>query len=177
MSVNKPFGNSLNRTKDQHNEIPILQDRYEGVERNPATASPGSTAAIPPTGERRSPRFSPDKKNNPFLPYETLEKLAAERVQFQQQLAEFEHHFNLKQVTLKKPVTFTFKEQRKPVGKKPEASAARDLKTESIRDLVRSVTEMVMAEYAPEIEMEVFRRVQTKLLGSPIRFTVREKQD
>lgn len=93
-------------------------------------------------------------KNNPFLPYATLEKLAVEREEFKKQLAEFEHHFAEQDTNGNTP---------NPAPQKFYKTAT---KTDSISELIQQTTTNVLAEYAAEIEMEVYRRVKTKLFGN-----------
>lgn len=131
--------------EDKTNSIPILNERYEF---GPESTTKGVVTKVPATN-----------RNNPFLPYDTLEKLAAERLQFQQQLAEFDHYFD------DKNTKFNNRSDRIRQPCKI-ATPDTDTTTESIRELIRTTTKSVMTEYSSEIEMEVFRRVKTKLLGT-----------
>ncbi|MCP5206405.1 MAG: hypothetical protein H7A01_04300 [Hahellaceae bacterium] len=155
-TINSPT--DKNQKTDEHGfDIPILQERCD--------SDPQKSALSNSTSNTAGVKYPSDNRSNPFLPYDTLEKLAAERVQFQQQLAEFDHYFNEKERAGKKLSNSLKATSLSPQPKKQSEEIA-EIKTESIRQLVQTMTQAVMAEYAAEIEMEVFRRVKTKLLGS-----------
>jgi hypothetical protein len=149
--------NSHTQKGHMADDIPLLQDRCDNnAEKTDPTLASSVDKAV---------KYPANHRSNPFLPYDTLEKLAAERVQFQQQLAEFDHYFNEKKVTGKSlagttKTNISISQSRAPAELSPE------IKTESIQQLIQTMTQAVMAEYSAEIEMEVFRRVKTKLLGT-----------
>ncbi len=155
-TINSPT-DSKQKIDEQGFNIPILQDRCDSDPQQSGLSSSANTIS--------GVKYPSDNRSNPFLPYDTLEKLAAERVQFQQQLAEFDHYFNEKDSTRKKLPNSLKATSLSPQPKK-QLEETTEIKTESIRQLVQTMTQAVMAEYAAEIEMEVFRRVKTKLLGS-----------
>lgn len=140
MSTDNKFTN-----KDSLPNIPILNDRCETAQ---PTTKPHSTSA----------NRDLSGKNNPFLPYETLERLANERRQFQKQLAEFGQYFEF-------PQSRGYSLTESALQEDVEPSVQAD-NTECIKALIKSTTQTVMSEYAAEIEMEIYRRVKTKLLGA-----------
>jgi hypothetical protein len=115
---------------DKVSFIPVLNDRCDSL-----------TSKISSDSKHR---------NNPFLPYETLERLAEEREQFKEQLAEFGHHFEMAQPLNQRTAT--------------QSPSFDELKTECIESLIKETTATVLSEYQHEIELEILRRVKQKLL-------------
>ena len=116
------------------------------------TAATGNEDGTPASDESSDPfhRTKPLPRDNPFLPYEHLEQLARERVEFQKQFAQFavaqqsfRPHWN----------TQTSRDQA------PRTGASSNL---LLDNLTRQLTQEVIHDLRPEIEQRVRRLLEQR---------------
>lgn len=116
------------------------------------TAATGADYRTPALDESNDPfhRSKPLPRDNPFLPYEHLEQLARERVEFQRQFAQFavaqqsfRPHWN----------TQTSRDQATPTGASPNLL---------LDNLARQLTQEVIHDLRPEIEQRVRRLLEQR---------------
>ncbi len=117
---------------DAEEHIPVLSEPVN-VETQSTEAGPGV------------------RKNNPFLPYETLERLAQERALFVESLSQ---------------LTFGERKSVPPAEVTPSREETTDTQDKNLKILIAHTAHDVFLDFLPAMQEEIFKRLKKELQSS-----------